>query len=237
MIIRPRSGHAFARATRRWSPWRIVLVPLGLACVIGMFVVINNFAFDDLILLGPDHAFFCTPTHFAAFVLVILGFVVSVPIGLVIANLLLWMVPPIRYSLENAESRAGGSFVRNLSQLVTLALPMYLVVVPLYLIALSSSVCLSDGEIYYRPNIFFPLRTYDLSQVVEVRSRCTRGREGWDIGIEITMTDGSLFDLAVAEGQYRASSERILGLFHNIRLKTAQISPDCPNNLKKSITP
>jgi hypothetical protein len=205
--------------------------------VIGTFLIIDNFASHALILLGPDHAFFCTPTHYAAVVLVISGFFISVPIGLMVANLLLWMVPPIRYSLENGESRAGGSFIRNLSQLATLAIRMYLVVVPVYLIALSSRVCLSDFEIYYRPNIFFPRRTYGLSQVAEVRSRCTRGREGWNIGLEITMTDGSLFDLAVDNGEYLASSERILGLFHNVRLKTAQIHPDCPNNLKKSITP
>lgn len=214
----------------------LVGIPVTMACALGIFLLISALAVRAPVLLGHHNVFFCTPTEYATIILVLAGFAISIPIAGMIANSLMWMVPPIRSVLENAKSRVGGSFIRAQSGIATFALRVYLVVVPVYLFALSSNVCLSDSTIYYRPNILFPLRTYAPSQVVELRPRCTRGR-GWDIGLDITMTDGSSFDLAVIEPVYLASSERILALLPNVPLNTSQIRRDCPFDLKKLITP
>lgn len=211
----------------------LVGIPVTMMCALGILLLITSVAPRALVLLAPDNVFFCTPTQYALVILVIAGFVISVPIAGMTANLLMWMVPPIRSALENEKLRAGGSFIRAQSGIATLAVRMYLFLVPIYLIALSSNVCVSDSEIYYRPNILLPLRTYDLPQVVEVRPQCTRGR-GWNIGIEITMADGSLLDLGVLPG---FPSERILALLRNVPLNTSQIRRDCPSDLRKLITP
>jgi hypothetical protein len=209
----------------------LIGVPVAMACALGISLLIEILAVRTLVLLAPDNVFFCTPTHYATLVLVLVGLLLSMPIGHMIANLVLWIVPPIRSALE----QTGRSFMRAQSQLAKVALYVSLFLVPIYLIALSSNVCVSDSEIYYRPNIFFPLGTYGVSQITEVRPRCTKGRGGRNIELEIAMNDASLLDLAA--WPFFPSSERILALLRNVPQNARQVHHDCPVALRKLITP
>jgi len=126
--------------------------------------------------------------------------------------------------------------MRSQSEISKFALRISLFVLPIYLFALSSNVCVSDSQIYYRPNIFFRLRTYGMSQIKEVRPRCGRGRRGWHTGLEIAMTDASVFDLGDAMTSAPPSA-RMLALLRNVPLNASQIHHDCPVALRKEITP
>src|SRR5690242_5967208 len=117
-----RPSNALARAERRRSPWRIVVVPFGLACAIGVFLFGGYLTLRAQTLFGPDHVFFCTPTHLSSIILLLALGAFSIPTGFIIANLLLWMVPPIRAALEKAEVRAGGSFATANAGLVKFTL-------------------------------------------------------------------------------------------------------------------
>src|SRR5258708_28683250 len=110
MNSRWKPGNALARAKHRRSPWRIVAVPLGLVCAIAVFLFGCAVTLRAQVFFGPDHSFYCTPTHLSALILFLALGVLSIPIGFVVANLLLWTVPPIRAALEKAETRVGGSF-------------------------------------------------------------------------------------------------------------------------------
>jgi hypothetical protein len=114
------------------------------------------------------------------------------------------------------------------------ALLASLVVLPIYLFALSSNVCVSDSQIYYRPNIFFRLQTYGMSQIKEVRPRCVRTRRGWNTGLAVAMTDASVFDI---KQPLLPSSERILAVLRSAPLNASQIHNDCPVDIRKQITP
>jgi hypothetical protein len=74
------------------------------------------------------------------------------------------------------------SFMKSQWEISKLALLISLFVLPIYLFALISNVCVSDSQIYYRPNIFFRLRTYGMSQIKEsaatMRER-PKGVEYW----------------------------------------------------------
>ena len=231
----------------RWTPWLIVLVallgPLLLvASGAGMFLLVDSLALRALILLSPDNVFFCTPTEpFYIVPELIFWF----PIGLMAPFLLLWTVPRYRRSaLDNAELRELWSSVIGSRSTIAI-FGMYVTMVPVYLFALSSNVCLSASEIYYRPNIFFPLQIYALSQIAEVRPQCTKGpkfairasRSGPMIGLEIRMTDTTSFNIAAVKPVYLASSERILDLLQNVPLNNSEIDHDCPDDLKMLITP
>jgi hypothetical protein len=220
-------------ARRRWFVILFVLSAsfLFLACGAGMVVIIHTIALLALTLSSSDNVFFCTPTY--PFYLVP-ELIISFPIGLMTPFFLFWMVPTFRSRLKN-EAAELIPLIRIKWALAIFC--MYLFLVLLYLFGLSSNVCLSDSEIYYRPNIFVPLRTYALSQIAEVRPRCTFPTRSWLPGLEIRMADGASFNLAAVWPLYFASSERILGLLANAPLNTSEISPDCPNDLKLLITP
>jgi hypothetical protein len=164
--------------------------------------------------------------------------ILSVLVGFTIANLLLWMVPPIRADLQRAEARAGQSFAAANTGLVKFTSISALVLLPVYIAAVSSNVCLSDSQIYYQSHMLSPLRTYDRSQLAEVRPRCTKGsRGGWDIGLDIVMIDGASFDLAVVGPWFTASSERILAMLHGVPSDDSRIELGCPVGLRKIVSP
>ena len=178
MRFKWRPARALIRAERRRSPWRILALPLGLACAIGVFLFVADVTLHALIFFGPDKVFFCTPTHISEIVLLLAVGVLSVLIGFIIANLLLWMLPPIRAALERAEAHAGQSFSTANARLVKFSAISALILMPIYVIAVGSEVCLSDSKIYYRPYSLASQQTYDMSQVAEVRPRCTKGNRG-----------------------------------------------------------
>lgn len=238
MRFKWRPADAFTRAGRRWSPWRILAVPLGFACAVAVFLFVADMTLRALILFGPDNVIFCTPTHVSAIILFLALAVLSVPAGLVIANLLLWTIRPIRAALERADARAGQSFATANAQLVNFAMLSALILLPIYVIALGSKDCLSDSEIYYRPHLLASQQTYALSQVAEVRPRCTKGtRGGWDIGLDLAMNDGASFDLAVIGPWFSSSSDRILTSLRGLRSNDSRIHSDCPIGLRKLVSP
>ena len=229
---------ALARAERRRSPWRIIAVPLGLACAIGVFLFCSNITLRAQVFFAPANVFFCTPTHLSAILLFLVLGVLSIPIGLIIANLLLWIVPPIRAALERAEASAGGSFAAANAGLVKFTLVAALVFLPVYATTVGAKVCLSSSQIYYQSRVLVPLLTYDMTQLTEVRPRCTKGgRGGWDIGLDIALSDGTSFDLAVVGPWFSASSEGILASLRGVRSNDSQIESGCPVGLRKLVSP
>lgn len=209
-----------------------------LVCFIGIFLLINFVTPQASLLLGPSDVFFCTPPLYAGTILIFaaIGLSASIlSIGGILINLLLWIALPIRSALW----RSKRSFIRSQSQLAKFALYISLFVIPIYLIVLSSHVCLSDSTIHYQPNIFSSSRTYRISQIAEVRPGCAKGsRGGWGIRLEIAMTDATLFDLAfLGTPLFGSSSEHILALLRNAPLDTSQIHHDCPIGLRRLITP
>lgn len=230
-------GDALARAERRRSPWRIVAIPLGFACAIGVFLLASNIALRAQVFWAPDDVFFCTPTHPSAIVLFLALAVLSIPIGFMIANLLLWIVPPIRAALARAEASAGGSFATANLGLIKFAAVSALVLLPVCVAAAGSRVCLSDSKIYHQSSVLSSLQSSDMSQVAELRPRCEKGgRGGWDFGLEIVLTDGASFGLAVVGPWFSASSQRILNALQSVRSNNAGIDPDCPAGLRILIT-
>lgn len=220
---------ALNRAKRRRSRWRIVAIPFGFACAIGVFLSGYNLTLSEQIWFGPDHIFFCTPTPVSMIILFLALAVLSIPLGFIIANLLLWMVPPIRAGLERAEARAGGSFAAANAGLVKFTLVSAVVLLPVYTVAVGSKVCLSGSDIYYQAHVLAPLQTYAMSQFTEVRPRCSKGsRGGWDIGLDIAMSDGTSFDLAVVAPWFAASSERILTSLSGVRSNDSRIESVAP---------
>lgn len=238
MNIRRRLGNALSRAECRRSLWRLLALPLGFACAIGIFLFLSYTTLRAQIFFGPDDVFFCTPSHLSSIVLLLTGGVLSLPVGLMVANLLLWMVPPARAALELAELQAGESFATANAGLAKFVAMSALMLLPIFAAAARPQACLSDSQVYYRPQVLSSFQAYDLSQLAEVRPRCTKGsRGGWDIGLEIEMTDGVSLDLAVVGPWFSSSSQRILAALGSVRSNSSQIDPRCPSGFRNLISP
>jgi len=182
-----------AAASRAAGAW---LVLPAVVCAGAISVVMNVVLMDHALgLPPPGNALFCAATGWGLTVLLFSGFFVSVAITFMAAVVLMWMVAPVRRAVENASSRAGWSFVRVQLWGTGCAIGVVVVGLSANWDAQRSRVCLSDSEIYYQPGSAFPIRSYGLSEVREMRLRCRRGRAGWTTGLEIAMTDGNVFEL------------------------------------------
>ena len=233
-----RPGGALGRARSCWSPWRIATLPLGLGCAVAIFLFSSRATLRGQLLFGPDRVFFCTPTHLSMIILFLVLSIVSIPIGFAIANLLLWMVPPIRTALEQAEARAGRSFATANREIARFTFVSGLVLLPVYVMAFGPKVCLAHSQLSYQSHTFASPQTYNLTELSEVRPRCTRGsRGGWDIGLDLVLSDGTSFDLAVVGPWFSASSDSILALLRGLRLNDSEIDAGCPLGLRKLVSP
>jgi hypothetical protein len=174
----------------------------------------------------------------AAVILFLSLAVLSVPLGFLCVNLLLWILPPIRAALDRAEARAGGSFASANAQLLRFAAIAALILVPVCALAIRSSIALSDSRIYYRADLFSPMQPHEKSEIAQVLPRCTPGgRSSWNIGLDIAMRDGVTFDLAVLGPWFSGSSDRILAWLKDVPLDNSGIDPACPVGLKKLLSP
>ena len=178
----------------------MVAFPVAIACMIGMFVVSVGLTRQVQLFFAPLDAFFCTPTPISRTILIVAIFALVIPTGLLIANLLLWLIPAARHAFDRAETRIGKSFSTANAGLIKLFFAMAGIFLPIYFLAIGSMVCISQANIYYRQQLLTKWYSYPISQVEAVRPMCRKGsRGGWDIGLIVTIADNSSFDLAAVE--------------------------------------
>jgi hypothetical protein len=239
MRLRQRPSNAIRRAGLRWGLWHLALLPLVFACIVGAFLVLTDLTLrlhGSLASLESPDAFYCTPTRVSWLLFIPVIFSFSVPLGLVIGNCVLWIIPNARLALGRTSLRGKRSFAHSNAGLLRFALIVALLSAPFYILALNSRICLSDSTIFYKAHGLSPTRTYSLSQVREVRSSCTRGsRGGWDIGLALVLNDIS-FDLTQSPW-FAASSERVLARLRGMRFDGTEVAAGCPIALRRLISP
>jgi hypothetical protein len=110
-------GRARLRAQRRKSAWNLVLVPLGAGSVAGTMYLLFQVMWRLHTAIYPAHTgklgeFWGTGIGSGAFIssflLVAPLFFAALPIGMILANLLAWTIPPVRRAfMREAEGGAG----------------------------------------------------------------------------------------------------------------------------------
>lgn len=223
------SDRPFVRLARSVT----ILAPLvGIACLAKSLFWLDGFVFRALVLSSRDGVFFCTLTSSGYEVLEV---ITVIPVFFVSIALVSLAVPSNRKTLKFAP-RAWAATAGVSPSWQIPALVMYLLVVLFYLFALSSNVCLSDNELYYRPNIFFPLQTYRLSDGAVAKPVCRHGKS-WYAHLHVRMPDDTSFDLSRLPYLYQTSSQRILAVLRDVPLDTSGIASGCPLEAMTDVMP
>jgi hypothetical protein len=124
-------GRAQQRAARRKSPWNLLDLVFGLACMGATWwaFVHGVWAVSNLVL--PQHAVpFSTVLHspatgLARIIFFVAPFFAAIPVGLFLSNCIVWCIPPYRRaSQREAEGVWHASFVDAQKDLSLLALCM-----------------------------------------------------------------------------------------------------------------
>lgn len=133
-------SRARQRAARRKSPWNLVLILLGLGGIAGTLYVLVQLMWRVHTLFYPAHVgrfheFWGNGIGAGAFVssflLVVPLFFAAIPIGMLLTNLVAWLIPPARRAFaREAEGVEGASFRQTMGELGKVAL----VLVPICLL-------------------------------------------------------------------------------------------------------
>ncbi len=120
------------RAARRKSPWNLVLIPLGLGGIGGAFYGLFQVMWRIHTLLYPGHAGHVrefwgagigTGAFVSSFLLAVPLFFAAIPIGMLLANLVAWLIPPARRAFaREAGGVEGASFRQAMGELGKVAL-------------------------------------------------------------------------------------------------------------------
>jgi len=137
------------RAQRRKSAWNLLLFPLGFGAWIGIWYAFFRLVWAFHTTIYPDHQladFWQRGISFASFVpsflMVFAPMLSAMAAGFAFANVLVWLIPPARRTLD-AEARGypGTSFnesMRSLGKIFLWTFPIGFVV------ALAAALCLTS---------------------------------------------------------------------------------------------
>jgi hypothetical protein len=133
-------GRARQRAQRRKSVWNLLLIPLVFGFVVATTYVLFRVMWEVHTAIYPSHVgrlaeFWGKNISLGSFVssllLLLPLFFASLPIGMILANLIAWLIPSARRIFDReAEGVAGASFTEAISGLWKVAL----VLVPICLV-------------------------------------------------------------------------------------------------------
>ncbi len=189
-----------AQAKVRWTPWSFVVIPVGFVFIAATALSINYLNDELFSLLAPNKDSFCGPTRISGLVLVVDNILLSIPIGLLLANLFVWLIPPVRRGLNAAESRVGRTFVRSNLELLKALLLVFLFLSPVHAFAIASKVCISGSQVSYQKHGFAEMSTYARSDMIAIQKICSRGsRGGLEVLFYVVMKDGKAVYLPITE--------------------------------------
>jgi hypothetical protein len=120
---RYRSG-IHERSQRRKSPWNLLLaffVLVGWASCWGAFALLSSQLYSHF--RGPHH-FGQTSTNAAGIFLYVPILFPSMTLGMVLANFLIWCVPPARNALAKEDARIGLTYSKAQKELLVISLPL-----------------------------------------------------------------------------------------------------------------
>src|SRR5215472_13003491 len=182
---------AIQRAKRRRSKWNLLLaaftvISIGLTWY---FLALLLIALRNLFF--PDEAFLVNGTHLGNIVVHVLPFFPSLGIGLMIANLCVWLVPPARRALdrEASGSRDGGFKASNLA-LMNGTGAIGAITLPLAILGATSYFYLTRHYVAHRTWIFGRERHYAWSEVAKIETACWYNRGSQD-SYTLVMRDGT----------------------------------------------
>ncbi|HLZ52552.1 MAG TPA: hypothetical protein VKP61_17510 [Candidatus Acidoferrum sp.] len=159
---------------RARSPWNLLLIPLCVLSIVGVWVGIVWGVEHYRTHLCPPDAFLFNGTRLGnIFFFVAPGFP-SLAAGLIVGNLLLWCVPAARATIEREPS--GGAFRASQFGLAKLGAVLAGIALPLCFMGASNVWALTPDRIEYRPMLSVAARNYSWSSVATIETGCFSGK-------------------------------------------------------------
>lgn len=189
-------SEARQRAKRRKSPWNLLLIPL---VIIGVGGVMYVWAQALLVIqryLMPDDVIFSSYTTIGGALMFIPILFPSLGIGMIIANLIIWLVRPARMAFEReAKGIKGASFPEAMRGLAIATALMLIIALPLSTLGVFNYFYITPNGVHIRPLFSIKEKHYAWSDIEQIRTRFLEKKDNLYLNYILHMKDGREIDL------------------------------------------
>ncbi|UCG81529.1 MAG: hypothetical protein JSV60_04435 [Desulfobacterales bacterium] len=184
------------RAKRRKSPWNLILIPL---VILGVVMTAFLLAIGILVIqhaLIPADTILSSYTRVGSILMFVPILFPSLAIGMVIANLIAWCIPPARRAFEKeAKGIKGASFKRTMRKLTIVSAILLGLVAPLSVLGAMNYFYVAQDGIHLNPLLSIRESHYSWADIKEIKIRCLAERRNLHLNYQLTMNDQAKVDL------------------------------------------
>jgi hypothetical protein len=185
------------RAARRKSKWNLLLLVFGVLAVAAAWIGSVEGLARYRVALYPHDAFLSGGTRFGNILMYLLPFFPSLAAGFIVANLLIWCVPPARRALDEEDKQFPGLDFRSSNRdLTRFGLILLVATLPLAWLGARNCWSLTNAAIIYRPMFWPANRQYSWADVRGIRTDCGSNRSSTTYDFVAIMTDHTSVDLS-----------------------------------------
>jgi hypothetical protein len=184
------------KAKRRKSPWNFILIPL---VIFGVAATAFLLAAGLLAIQRasiPEGAILSSYTRAGSILMFVPILFPSLAIGMMIANLIAWCIPPARRTFEKeARGIKGASFRKTMRTLTIASAILLAVITPLSLLGAMNYFYVDHRGIHLNPLLSLKEKHYSWSSIEQIKIRCLAERKNLHLNYQLTMIDGTQVDL------------------------------------------
>jgi len=183
------------RARQKKSAWNLLAVPFCILGVGGAWIGIAFFFETYRRHLFPSDCFLASGTRLGNVLMFVAPLFPSLPIGMIVGNFLLWLIPPAKAALEREVlASRSPSFRSTQVALAKFGAVLAAVALPLCLLGANSLWAIAPSRLDYRPMFASVTRQYDWSDVARIEAGCSSGKSV-TYNFVVVLTDQTKIDL------------------------------------------
>lgn len=194
--ISPELNAIRKRAARRKSPWNLVLLVLAIIAVAASWIVLVQLFGKYRESLLPAGAFLSSGTRFANILMHVAPGIPSIAIGFVVANLLIWCIPPARQALEREDKQFPETDFKSSNRaLLRMLVPLAIIFLPLAFLGARNLWSLTPESLSYQPMLSVDTKRFSWNDVVAINTGCYF-RRNLERNFAVVLRDGTTLDLS-----------------------------------------
>jgi hypothetical protein len=189
-------SEARQRAKRRRSPWNLLLVLIVIIVSGGVIYVSAQALLAIQRCLISDDAIFWSYTTIGGTLMFIPLIILSFGIGMMITNLIMWLIRPARMAFDKeAIGIKGASFSEAMKGLATLTFIILIITIPLNVFGVLNCFYITSDGVQIRPLFSIKENRYAWGDIEQITTRCLEKRDKIYLNYVLRMKDGRDIDL------------------------------------------
>ena len=193
----PYLNQARIRPAQRKSRWNLLLLAFAVVGVAASWILIVLLLDKYRASLALPGSFLRGSTRFGNILMHVSPGLPSIAVGLIVANLLIWCIPPARTALANEDKKFPGTDFRssNVTLIKGLAF-LAAVTFPLAFLGARNMWSITPQTLTYQLMFSPSAKEFSWSDVRTINTGCRFNRQSLDRNFVMEMRDGTTFDLS-----------------------------------------